>query len=1431
MGNMDVKKYELTDAQKNIWNIEQFYPNSTINSIVGYLRINVKTDFKKLEQAFNYFVEHNDAFRFKLSFSNSGIMQELTDFSYFNIDIIECEESEIEILSNNFSKETFNVLEDKLFKVKFLKLPNNHSVVLLNIHHLISDAWTMILCLNEVYDNYVRLTSNEKISPELKPSYIDYISSCKEYISSNKYLKDKQYWENLYSTLPDLISFKKNDISSITSNRISYTIDSSLSQKISELCNSQKISDFIFWFSVFSVYFKIIFNTNKFVIGNPVLNRANFKEKQTCGIYTAIEPFVVDIPENITFLELCKKISIDQKDMYRHLKYPVQEFKNYIRNKYKNINTLYDIVFSYQNSKAIKENDSIPYTIKWLSNFSQIESLMIHLKDTEGFGNLLFNYDYLVDVFSKEDINEMHNHIIFLANHIISCPDIKIDDIDILSSEETEHYINVLNNTSKKYNKYSNVVKEFEKQVEKNPNNIAVSYKDAFLTYSELNEKANFLAKKILDLNINSNIISFELNRSIDMIIAILAILKSGHTYMPIDPNYPIDRINYMLSNSGTKLLITSKDLSSEINFSNDILFFEDLSFDKKIDNLNIEINYDSIIYTMYTSGSTGLPKSVNIMHYNVLNFVDSMKYYLDYSSNKDNKVLSVTTVCFDIFVFEVFPTLLSGLQLVIADELESKTPKLLSELIIKENISKILTTPSRLQLLFVDTEYTKCLKCLKEIILGGEPFPKQLLCNLKKLTSARIFNLYGPTETTVYSAIKELTNSAEITIGHPIFNTKIYVLNEKNKILPTNTIGELCISGDGVGAGYNDSNKTSKVFINNPYEKDSILYKTGDLGYWNDNNELVCIGRKDFQVKIHGYRIELDDISNNIILFGGISKCIAAIKKDMLGKDVLCAYYISEEPIDISKLKEFLSTKLPHYMIPSYFIRLSSFPLTTNHKIDRKALPAPIKEEFLDNYSKPNTETEKLLCSIFESELNIKNIGIYRDIFDFGIDSLDIIRVQTKLLYYNYKINTQYFYKYRTINKLAEFIDTNKNEEKTCTSSINKDLLTINNSFNKHKSVLAPKTKQNLKNILLTGVTGYLGIHILNNLLENTSAKIYCMLRNKHLINVNERIEKLYDFYFHKKINKDRVFVIDSDITSEHFGIEENFLENLGNNIDLVINSAANVRYYGEYSKFKKINIDLPNNLILFCLKYDIQLVHISTLGVSGNYLVHNENNNKSFTEDDFYIGQQYMDNIYIQTKFEAEKLIYSYIDKGLKASIIRIGNLTGRYSDGQFQKNMDENAFYNILRLILKYEIIPSSSTKQAMEFTPVDLCADALVKLLYNFDTNKYVFHLFNENYLTVSKFIEILKHLGYNISIENNINFSNIIMKSSQNDNGFSLKGLVNDIDFEKGVSFENTVSQLNKFTNSYLKDIGFKWPNIDFNYINNIINYMKRNNYI
>lgn len=1420
--------YNLTYPQKAIWMIEQFYPNTNINCLGGCSKILEEIDIPRLQKAFNIFLQKNDGLRLRFFVENNEPLQYIANYEEELGEIIDTTEEEFDTYIKKIPPTPFNIINSKLYTFKIYRFENGRGAFESYFHHLISDAWAIALYTNEVMRIYDALKNNIDILDISYPSYSDFIENEQKYIASKRFSADKEYWENQFNSSLVLSSLK-NDSATFSTNFVRKTFNLSHDNfnKINEFTNSIGSSLPAFLFSIYSLYFSRILENNNLIIGNPVLNRSSFAEKQTFGMFISTAPVILNYDENLSFVDRLLNITKQQSTMYRHLRYPYEEIIKHVKALQNTSSKLYDIVFSYQNARHNLNQIDTPFEITWNPSGNQLESLMIHVTDTNGTGIIAINYDYLTDVFSDKEIEVMHERIENIIEQILNTPSILCKDIDIVSKKELFTLLHDFNDTTCEFNSNTTIIDEFEKGVLEHPSTLALTFENTHYTYAELNSLANQLAKKLIEQNVQPNdIVGILLPRSAEIIISILAILKIGATYMPIEPEYPADRVAFMVENSSAKLIITTELLKENLTDKNNILLIDSVKFDKSeiTDNVNVSRNSNSLAYIMYTSGTTGVPKAVMIRNYSVINFAMSMSKRLDYTSSSDNKVLSVTTMCFDIFVFEVFPTLIYGLHLVIANENQQKNPALLSELIERENICKILTTPSRIQLLFLDSKYLNCLNILKELILGGEPFPLNFIEKLPSLTKARILNLYGPTETTVYSTYKELTNENKITIGKPIENTTIYILDKNKKLLPIGSVGELYIGGSGVAKGYyKNLELTNEKFIKNPYNENEIIYNTGDLGKWLENGELICLGRTDNQIKIRGYRIELGDIESNILKFPGIDKVIVTDKVNSEGKKYLCAYYISEKEISVNDLHKFLVAHLPNYMIPSSYMRLDAFPLTPNHKINKKALPTPeftfVSEE---KYVAPTNETEEILCEVIGKVLNVPRLGINDDIFNYSADSLAIIQIQTLLIPYGWKFKTQDFYTLRTVKEFAKFVNTSS--EDTIENNIDiSSLEELNNLIEKHPAEYDMEQK-NESGYFLTGVTGYLGIHVLYELLTTTNSNIYCAIREKNGRNTLDRLQHSWNYYYaNEKLDISRVHIINCDLTKTSFGLNNTELDLLGKNVTSVINCAANVKYYGDYKNHELINVTAVQNLIDFCIKYNIHLNQVSTMGISGNYLVSQTNSDTIFTENDFYIGQNFEENVYIHSKFDAEKLIYTNKSNGLNYTVFRVGNLTSRLSDGLFQQNKNENAFYNILKFIVLNKIVPKDLMEQSLEFTPVDLCAKYLV-LLSKLKNNCYkVFHIFNNNFLPLTDLMSFLEKEHIKVLELPSEEFNKRIVELSQDDTAKnSLKAIVNDLDSKKGLSFMPSVIPDNKITNGYLNAFNLEWPTTTIDYIKKLI---------
>lgn len=604
-------------------------------------------------------------------------------------------------------------------------------------------------------------------------------------------------------------------------------------------------------------------------------------------------------------------------------------------------------------------------------------------------------------------------------------------ELDILSM------YSCLNDTDLEYSKDKTLAELFESQVEATPYNIALVFGNETVTYRQLNSKANKLAWKLRSLGIGrGQLVAIILNRSIDLFTAILGVLKAGAAYIPVDPNYPKDRVDYMIAFSNAALVITSENNLKGFEFSGNVLKIDDLSIEEQNEtNLPVSCKPEDLAYVIFTSGSTGKPKGVMIEQRAVNNFFAGITKLIDFNPSK--KILGLTTVSFDIFVLETFLPFFAGAQIVLANEYEQMDSKLLNNLIIKHEIDMIQITPSRLQMLLSHPKSQEALGYVKEIMVGGEAFVKSLLPKLQEFKSLRIFNMYGPTETTVWSTVMELTKKEKITIGKPIANTQVYILNEDNKLAGTEEPGELCISGDGLARGYlNDQEKTDESFINNPFVPNTKLYKTGDLARLLPDGDIEVLGRNDSQVKIRGYRIEIKEIEEALGRVEGVTNCAVVALDDKIGYKYLAAYYTANVVLDEAKIKGEISGFLPSYMVPSVFIHIEKFPMTPNGKLDRKSLPHPenVHHEIncIEESDSLNNEVQREILKIWMELLPAKKMGVNDNFFDIGGNSLQLVIMSNMINeIYGDKVEVADIFANPTIKRLADFIESkDKNNE-----------------------------------------------------------------------------------------------------------------------------------------------------------------------------------------------------------------------------------------------------------------------------------------------------------------------------------------------------------------------------------------------------------------
>lgn len=1410
--------YNLTIPQKTIYYTEQMYKGTSITNVSGTAYINKKIDFNILEKASKALFENNESLRGRFTVKNNLPLQYFEKYSDTNIDLVEvANKNELKNLINKLVKTPFSEPEKELAKMTLFKYPDGTGGCNIVHSHLISDAWTATLECSEVIENYIKLIHGEEIKKDPKLTYKNFIKEEEEYRKSEKYLKDQEYWYNKFNSIPELATTNTKNIDSknCSANRIKYVLDENQSKKITEYCKENRISLYCFFLTVYSIYLSRINNIEQIVLGTPLLNRKGVEEKKTFGMYVNTVPVCIKIKDELKVLDILNKTSEEILSVLRHQKFSYLELLDYIRNKFNVNRGLYDVIISYQNAKTTSNISEILYYAEWDFNGNISETLNIHISDIDNTNKLNIYYDYQTIKHNESDIKNIHNRILYIANQIIANKNIIVNNIDIVPENE-KRIINSVNMENVNYPYDKTVIDLFEQQVKETPNNIAVTFKDKSITYKELNSKANKLAIILKEKGIkNGTKVAIRINKSIEMIIGILAIIKVGASYVPIDLSYPKERVEFIIKDSNAKLLITNK----KSNLYKDIIDcyeIEEKELENYIgENVKSDINPDDIIYIIYTSGSTGTPKGAMIKHRNVVRLLKNDKFLFDFN---DKDVWTMFhSVAFDFSVWEMYGALLYGGKLVLVAEDIAKDPVKFLELLRKEHVTVLNQTPTYFYNL-LDCELKNKNNNLKirYIIYGGEALKPNLIKGWKeKYNFTKLINMYGITETTVHVTFKELADenfiSSDSNIGKAIPTLKVYILDKKQRLLPIGIEGEICVAGEGVCKGYlNRDELTKQKFIVSPFNKNEILYRSADSGYVGENGDLYYIGRIDTQVKVRGFRVELGEIETKLLRHPAIGKCVVLADKKSDKDSHLVAYIVCKKDVKIDELKEYLKPLLPPYMIPNYFVKIDKIPLNSNGKIDRKYLKTlDYTIEQKHEYIKPRNEFEKILVNIIQKELNINTIGIDDDLLELGIDSLSFMRITASLLEKNYEINIQAFYEYKTIRNISDYYYTNKNNLSTL-EKLDKNLY-----FDFMDEKIGDRLK--FSNIMITGATGFLGIHILYDLLKNTNTNIYCLIRDKNGIDGKTRLINKIKFYFDKdqselinSIDK-RIFIIKGDIGQKNLGIDYNIYKELGYKIDALIHSAAIVNHYGKKEIFNLVNVEGTKNVIAFCKEFHIKLNHISTISISADFIA-DKINEETFYENSLYIGQPYSKNIYIKTKFESEYLIWKEKNTDLNFTIYRMGNISARSFDGKFQENDYQNAFLNRMISFCKLGAISEELLNYEFDMSPVDYCSKFVTESMqYNSSYNK-VFHVLNNNKITLKN---ILKALNIkDVKILSNEDLFEYIKSNKEK------FGLINDIT-SKTLSTKK-IDINSDYSNNYFNKLGLKWLKIDDEYIKKYI---------
>ncbi len=890
------------------------------------------------------------------------------------------------------------------------------------MHHIVADGWSIGVLIEELSSLYQAFCSGEASPlPELGIQYADFALWQRQWLSGEVLETQLNYWKQQLSGVPQLLQlptdYPRPTVQTYRGTTQSFALDNDLTQKLQSLSRNSGTTLFMTLYAGFATLLYRYSSQSDIVIGSPIANRNRSEVEPLIGSFVNTLVLRTNLENNPSFEKLLAQVRETTVGAYEHQDVPFETVVEALQpQRSLAYSPLFQVMFVLQNA-SIGEVELPGVTLSELVSDRTVAKFDLTLSIAETERGLVGEWEYNSDLFDKSTIERMAAHFQNLLSAIVANPQQDVSSFNLLTTTE-EKLLRQWNSNQVNYPQDKCIHQLFEEQVEKNSNAVAVVFESEELTYQQLNKKANQLAHYLLSNGVKPETkVGICLERSSEMLIGLLAILKAGATYIPLDPAYPQQRLELILSDARISILLTD---TLNINLNNiKVKTLVCLTQDREkiavqpTENPITKVNSNNLAYIIYTSGSTGKPKGVEIAHHAVVNFLTSMQQKPGLTKN--DTLLAVTTISFDIAALELYLPLIVGAKLVLATKQITGDGKLLSSLIDAEQVTVMQATPATWRMLLAaGWNGSPNLK----ILCGGEALTNDLARQLL-ISGSSLWNLYGPTETTIWSTFYQVeTTQLEtntIPIGKPINNTQICLYDEYQQPVPIGVVGEIYIGGSGLARGYfNREQLTLDKFIH--HQSGNRLYKTGDLGRYLEYGNIEYIGRIDNQVKLRGFRIELGEVEAVLSQHPLVNQAVVISSEERL-----VAYIVSNQ--EIADIRDFVAQRLPHYMVPNIFVNIDALPLTPNGKVDRKALPAPQQTIAKTNIN-PRNPIEQILVNIWSEILNIEKVSIEENFFELGGHSLVatqvISRVRSDL---NIEVPLRQLFATPTVADLAEFI------------------------------------------------------------------------------------------------------------------------------------------------------------------------------------------------------------------------------------------------------------------------------------------------------------------------------------------------------------------------------------------------------------------------
>lgn len=1035
------KHYPLSSAQRRLWILSQFEEQSIAYNIPSQTVLGGSCDIESFKKAIDSVIERHEILRTVFREVENGdirqfiIPHEELNFSIFQEDFSMFSDK-VEKAQQYIAKDSvfqFDLENGPLLRAAIIKLSEDTFVFYYNMHHIISDGWSMKVLTNDILDYYEGYCSN--ILPRLMPlriQYKDYAVWQLNQLESEKAKKQKEYWLAQFSgEIPvlDLPTQKKRPLLKTNNGRsLKAIISKESTAKLKKFCQENDGSLFMGLLSALNALFFRYTSQNEFILGSPTAGRDHIDLENQIGAYVNMIALKNNVKENDSFTELFATVRENTFKSYKHQQYPFDHLVEDLGlTRDTSRNPVFDAILILQNIDDASLTAEVQNVDKIVDLGEDVSKYDLCFTFQEVGEYISIDTTYNTDVYENDVLINFINHYKCIIEKLLEFPEKEIATLNYLSKDEEYKLLQTFNDTKVDSPPVKTIVELFEEQVDKTPHATAILFEDRQLSYSELNKLSNqFASYLIQEHTINQgDIIGTRLVRSEMYVVCLLGILKTGSCCSPIDIDISKAKLTNVVEN--TKIIV-------DIDILEGFLKKQD-TYSKE--NLNIPYSLNDLAYIVYTSGSTGVPKGCMLEHRGIVNTIQDKVEVLDLNAN--SPLCHTSKMYFVGGIWSLWAPLLIGGKVVLTTLEELQDIPTLLEKALRHQVKVLEVIPSQLIALFSINSQSK-LKGIEKLVLSGEKLTTSYVNKFFEINpTIEIVNAYGQTEcsdiTTNY-IIRSKLEKGKILIGKPIRNTKIYILDKHNGLCPVGVVGEICTSGIGVSKGYlNQPELTAEKFIENPFNtEDGVLHKSGDLGRWLPDGNIEILGRRDHQVNIRGHRVELDEIESALLKFDLVKDVVVMAKELELGEISLVAYLTSKEKLNSSEIRRYLKERLQEYMIPSYFVELEAFPLTPNGKINKKILPDPkgIELSTGNEYVAPHSTEQKKLVAIIKNILKKDKISIKDSFYDIGGDSIKLIQLLFELRKDGYNIGPEHVLKATDIEAIAALLKDSEKEEST---------------------------------------------------------------------------------------------------------------------------------------------------------------------------------------------------------------------------------------------------------------------------------------------------------------------------------------------------------------------------------------------------------------